>query len=405
MPRFPAQFPGSRPFWLLGVLMGQGTLGVHVFVPALPLIALDFGVSEGATRATISLYMSALAVGQLVVGPISDRVGRRPALFGALTLYILAGIAVVSAQSLGWLVAARVLQALGGAGGLVIARTVINDTSTGDKAAGQIAKLNATMLLASAIAPAIGAVFAQAFGWPAVGVLLTGIGIFALTTSGMILSETLPRDTVPTSAGETVRRYSALIGSPAFIVNVVGGSLCTATLFALLASAPFVFTGHFGRSVGETGYFNSVFIAGIILGSLIVNPALGRLGFRRLTITAALLGTVAGGVLLESILTGTLTLWLFLLCGFGFTLMAGIMGPLALTMAVTGAGPIKGSAAGFYGFIQFNIGAGAVWIAGIGSDTLLTSALTLAGSALLGLVIFTLKRSPVQETVPERNRR
>src|SRR5687768_3858746 len=115
----------ATPFWLLALFMGSGTLGMHIFVPALPLIAVGLAVDAPSTQLTISLYMAVLAAGQLVYGPLSDRFGRRPVLIAGLALFTAAGLGVALATSFASLLVARLLQAAGGCAGLVVARAIV----------------------------------------------------------------------------------------------------------------------------------------------------------------------------------------------------------------------------------------------------------------------------------------
>src|ERR1700722_12601522 len=117
------------PLWLLALFTFSGTLGMHIFVPALPNAALDLGAGTAAMQMTVSLYIFGLALGQLVYGPLSDRFGRRPMLMAGLALYTAAGFAAALAPSANALIAARLLQAFGGCAGLVLGRAIVRDTA------------------------------------------------------------------------------------------------------------------------------------------------------------------------------------------------------------------------------------------------------------------------------------
>src|SRR5271166_3759220 len=134
MNRHVAELPASSaiegprrhvPLWMLALFTLSGTLGMHIFVPALPSAAADLRSSPGALQLTISVYIAGLAIGQLVYGPVSDRFGRRPALIGGLLLFTIAGLAALLAQSVDALIVARLFQALGGCAGLILARAIV----------------------------------------------------------------------------------------------------------------------------------------------------------------------------------------------------------------------------------------------------------------------------------------
>lgn len=363
---------------------------MHVFVPALPLIAADFGVGIAATQATISLYMVSLAIGQVVIGPVSDRVGRRPVLLFGLSLYMVAGVAAAMAPSLSWLLAARMVQAFGGCAGLVLGRAIVHDTQRDSDAASTIAILNAVLLISPAIAPMIGLWLAHGFGWRAVPLLLSGLGTFALLGTALRLSETLTPE--PLALRELARRYRLLLTSPGFMAHVLGGSLTTTTLFTLLSTSPFILTGPLGRPLDEVGYYYAVFVLGIMVGSLAVNRLVKPLGFDNLILCATCLSALAGGSLLALVVMGKLTLGLFLAAGFLFTMMAGIMGPLALTKSVDDAGALKGSATGIYGLFQMSIGATCVTLASAGDNIAFGTAIVLSVAGSTSFAIFAISR-------------
>jgi len=380
----PGAAPPSRPFWLLALLIGSGTIGMHVFVPALPLISDEFGVDAGQAQLTISLYMVVIALGQLVYGPLSDRLGRRPVLIGALVLFTLSGIGAALASSFNALLLARLLQAAGGCAGLVLGRAVVHDTTRDQDAASTIAAVNAVLLISPLLSPILGIWLAETLGWRSVPVLLAVLG--AITVLGVwgALSETAE------TRGESFRRigarYLRLIGDRAFRWQVLAGSLTTTTMFTLLTSTPFVVIEVLKRPLSQAAWFYAVFIAALIVGNVSSSRVLRRLGWRRAFILCSLTGTVGGAILTLSALGGTLGAGSFLAGGVLYTLMAGTMAPLALTRAVGMAGPLRGSAAGLFGSSQFAFGALCVMVAGASADIALMSGLVMwlcAGSAAL----------------------
>lgn len=380
----------SQPFWLLTMLLGSGTLGIHVFAPALPLIAGDFRVDVAATQLTVSLYMFSLAIGQVVYGPISDRFGRRPVLIGGLIIYLCASLLAAVSSNLPMLLVARVLQAFGGCAGLVLGRAIVHDTFRGADAASKMAMLNAVLLLSPAVAPMIGIWLAEAFGWRSVPLLLTGIGMITLTATVLLLSETHGRHIEP--IGELAGKYARLLRSPGFLAHVVGGSFTTTSLFTLLTTSPFIVTGYLGRPLGEVGYFYGALIAGIISGSVIASRFVRRIGFENLIIWASGISAAAGLAMVTLAVTGNLTVATFLLSGFTFTTMAGIMGPLALTKSVSATEDLKGTATGVYGFSQMLLGAICVMVASAGSNISISTAAVLGFCGCAGFTIFAASR-------------
>ena len=153
-PPFRTQAGASLP--LLVAITMTGTVAMHIFVPALPDAAADLQASAFEAQLTITLYLCGLAGGQLVYGPISDRFGRRPVIIASLALYLVGFLLAIPAQSMGFLVFARVLQSLGGCGSLVIGRAMVRDISAGEDATRQLAVLTMAMSMTPALAPAVG---------------------------------------------------------------------------------------------------------------------------------------------------------------------------------------------------------------------------------------------------------
>ncbi|HUD60936.1 MAG TPA: MFS transporter, partial [Acetobacteraceae bacterium] len=174
---------GSRdraPFALIVAITACGTLGMHLIIPALPATAHALHVSPGAIQLTITLYLIGLAIGQLVYGPISDRLGRRPVLIGGLALFTFAGILTTAAPGAFTLVVARVLQSIGACAGLVLGRAIVRDSAAPDRAAAQLAMLTMVMSMAPAIAPVLGGYATAWFGWRAAFALLAIVGAVTL---------------------------------------------------------------------------------------------------------------------------------------------------------------------------------------------------------------------------------
>lgn len=147
--------------WLLVLVTLSGTLAMHIFVPALPLAGQAFGASSSAMQQTIALYVLGLALGQLVYGPVSDTLGRRPALLVGLSLYLCASVMALLAPNLECLVVARLLQALGGAAGITLGRTIVRDTSAPERVIKDLALLNLLTLVGPGLAPIVGAYLAD----------------------------------------------------------------------------------------------------------------------------------------------------------------------------------------------------------------------------------------------------
>lgn len=380
----------SRPFWLLALIIGSGSLGMHIFAPILPLIGQEFSIGIAETQQTISVYMFAFATGQLIYGPLSDRYGRRPVLLFGLVVFTLAGLLCTVVTSMEWLLVARMAQALGGCAGLVLGRAIVHDTTHGADAASTIGALNTLLLVSPAVAPVLGLWISEHTGWRAVPLILVGFGATAFIGTLLLISETAERKVEPVAA--TFLKYGRLLSSPPFMVQLFASALTTTTMFVVLSMSPFIVTGHLALPLKAAGSFYLVFIGGLVVGSVVASRLVRRFGFDNLILLAALAGTIGSLLHVGTYLSGRLDQTAFLVSGFLYTFMSGTTAPLALTRTIGLAPDMRGSATGLFGFAQIFAGAMAVSIASAGADVVLSTGIVMLGCSGLGLsIVFCLR--------------
>src|SRR3984893_12477561 len=170
--------PTSKVMLLLLVTMtGLAPISLYMLVPALPVLAVDFGRDISIAQMTVSLYMVGLACSQILMGPLSDRFGRRPVLLAGLGLMIAASAACIVAETLPQLIAARFLQALGGATGMVVSRAIIRDLYSRDRISSMISLVIAVMMIAQMLSPLTGGLLETAFRWRASFDLITAASL------------------------------------------------------------------------------------------------------------------------------------------------------------------------------------------------------------------------------------
>jgi MFS transporter, DHA1 family, multidrug resistance protein len=371
------------PLWLLALFTFSGTLGMHIFVPALPVAAKDLGAGIGAMQMTVSLYIFGLAVGQLVYGPLSDRFGRRPILMAGLVLYTTAGFAAAFAPGVNTLIVARLFQALGGCAGLVLARAIVRDTAAPRETARRLALMNLMVTVGPGVAPLVGGQLASAAGWRSIFFLLSALGVANLVFALRLLPETRP-SAAPTMAAALARDYWALLRSPAFLGYSIGGGCATTSLYAFLAAAPFIFEDQLHRPRSEVAICLAILVSGVWLGSMLASRLIATISLGRLLTGANALGTLAAFALLGVVLSGHLTVLSTIGAMFVFTIGVGIAAPAALTQAISVSPRVVGSASGLYGFTQMAVGALCTAIVGLGDDPALSAALVLTGASIVG---------------------
>jgi DHA1 family bicyclomycin/chloramphenicol resistance-like MFS transporter len=377
----------APPLWVLIAATASGTLALHILVPALPLMARDLGVSEGAVQQTVTVYVIGLALGQLVYGPLSDRFGRRPVLLAALTLYCLGGLAAALAGDIHYLIVARLVQALGGCGGLVLGRAILRDTSDADRAASRLALLNLVVAIGPAVAPVIGGYVALWFGWRVDLAAMALLGAFTLAATFMTLPETAASRGLVDSM---LARYGSLLRNQQFIGYAVGGACTTTSFYAYLTASPFIFVDQLHRPVQEVGLYYLLVFFGISLGSLLVNLLMRRLPARLLLRGANGLAVLGAATFFAAAVTDHLGVGVVVAAMLVVSVAAGVASPLAVTGAISVIPSAIGAASGLYGFIQMGFGALCTAIVGLWpGQAALTASTVLLAAMMLGQAALT----------------
>jgi DHA1 family bicyclomycin/chloramphenicol resistance-like MFS transporter len=385
----PAVAPGPvrAPLWLLALITFSGTLAMHIFVPALPLAAVDLGASAGSLQITVSVYIFGLAVGQLLYGPLSDRLGRRPTLMVGLFLYTLSGLAAAFAPTVRLLIVARLFQALGGCAGMVLGRAIVRDTALPAETARRLALMNLMVTIGPGVAPLIGGALAAIMGWRAIFIVLCAFGIVNLIFAWRLLPET-GGPALRHDVSAILRNYRKLFVSPAFLGYSIGGGCATTSMYAFVGAAPFIFVNQLHRPSHEVGIYLAIMVSGMWLGSVVASRLATRVVIGRLLVRANLLSFAAAAVFLGGVLSGYLTVPLTVISMFVFTFGVGTVAPAALAEAISVNPYVIGSASGLYGFTQMAVGAVCTALAGIGSDPALSAAIVLTAAGVVGQFSF-----------------
>lgn len=358
---------------------------MHLIIPALPATAQALRVSESAIQLTITLYLIGLAVGQVLYGPVSDRFGRRPVLIAGMAVFTLAGLATACAPGASLLIAARIVQALGGCAGLVLGRAIVRDAAPPDQAAGQLALLTLVMSMAPAIAPAMGG-YATAFaGWRASFAMLAAIGLLATLSTALFLPETLEPSSAPRSMLIPSLR---LLRSPAFCGFAIGGACTTTAFYAFMAASPFIFIDRLhqtDQTEQDVGLYYMLLMFGVATGGLLANRLAGRVRMAYMLRLANGVAFSGAAAFLVAFLSGRLSVAAVVGSIALFMVGAGLASPFAITAAVSVNPQAIGAASGLYGFVQMSYGAlCTVIVETWRPGSILTVAVILLASAVIG---------------------
>src|SRR4051794_20402412 len=276
---------------VLGFLTAIGPLTIDMYLPSLPTITAQLHASAAAVQLTLTGTLAGLALGQLLVGPLSDAVGRRAPLLAGVAVHILASILCVMAPNLAVLGTLRVLQGLGAAAASVVAMAIVRDLFTGLAAAKLFSRLMLVVGAAPILAPTLGGLVLRWTSWRGVFVVLALFGIAIITVAALFLPETLPAR-LRRNGGVvgTVRDYGRLFGDRPFVGLILVAGLSMAALFAYVAGSSFVFQEEYGLSQQQ---FGLVFGAGAV--GLITATQLNVRLLRRWTPSQILVTALAGG--------------------------------------------------------------------------------------------------------------
>ncbi|HJN04835.1 MAG TPA: multidrug effflux MFS transporter [Alphaproteobacteria bacterium] len=354
---------------LVGGLAASGPLSTDMYVPAMPSLTDDLGTSVGMVTLTLSLYLWAFALGQLVFGPVSDRFGRRPALLGGLTLYTAASVACALAPNIETLIAARSVQALGACSGQVLSRAIIRDLHEGTTGTRVLAHTTVIMGLSSMFAPVGGGYLTVWADWRAVFWALTGYGVIFGLVVAFGFKESLARpDVNAIQPLRMLRSFAYLIRNRTFSGYTFSLCFLFAMLYTFISSGPFVFIGIYGLAPQEFGLIFTAIASTFIVASLITGRISHRVGPRRIYGTA-ILATAAGGVALALAASGpyagVVTIvapMMVISCSMGFLM------PVAFATAMAPHPRMAGMASALIGALISGFGAAGGALAGWAFD-------------------------------------
>ncbi|TGG96034.1 Bcr/CflA family efflux MFS transporter [Natronospirillum operosum] len=385
---------------ILGLLSWIGPFAIDMYLPAMPTIAEDLNATVSASQWTLMSFFIAFGICQLFYGPASDVFGRKPPLYFGLGIFGLASLGCALAPSIEWLIAMRFVQGLGAAAVMSIPRAVIRDRYTGIEATRLMSTIMLVIAVSPMLAPLMGSAIIVPFGWRAVFLAVAMVTVMGLLLTGFALQETLaPADRSPFRFNTMMSAFGVLFRDTGFMGLTLIGGMGMASFFTFLATASFLYTGHYGLTPFQ---FSLAF-------------ALNALGFFTTSQIAANLGARFGSIpVVKWAVTGfaVAACLLFAVVSLGFDsfplLVAmlvvtfaflGLVVPTSMVLALDEHGPIAGTAAALGGTLQMMLGAIAIAVVSLifdGTPLMLTAAIAVCSLVAVTLSIMTLRGTPQQ---------
>lgn len=350
-------------------------VALNIILPALPDVAQALGVSTAEIQLSLTLYLFSLAIGQLICGPLADRFGRKPVLLVGIAIHFVGCLLGAFATDLTSLLVSRVLQALGGCTGMVLARTIMLDRFSRDQAAGKIGYITLSIALSQAIAPTLGGHINLQLGWQ----YLFHFSLLLSTVSWLIVlfmvPETAQQKTDSLRLTRVLKQYAEVVRAPNYLGYALSTTFIACAFYLFIGSAPYIVSQEMGGSSADFGNWFLLVSGGFMLGSFTAARLSARLGTQRMILLGHSLSLLAALAMLAALLGfGVHYLTLFLPMAL-FTIGRGFSQPNSQSAGISCSKGAPGTASGLMGFIQLLTGAlmaqvtpyimaaGTVWVA------------------------------------------
>jgi MFS transporter, DHA1 family, multidrug resistance protein len=378
---------------ILGGMTAVPPLTMDMYLPALPQVTESLHASAATVQLTLTGCLAGMALGQLVVGPMSDKWGRRRPLLIGLAVYVVATALCAFAPTVETLVAFRLVQGLAGAAGIVIARAVVRDLYDGMDMARFLSTLMLISGVAPIVAPLIGGQILQVTDWRGVFVVLTVVGVALAAVVWAKLPETLPPgERHDGGVGEALRSMRRLLADRAFSGYMIAGGFAFASLFAYIAASPFVIQEIYGASPQTFSVLFGINSVGLIaVGQLNGKVLVGRVDLDKVLAVGLVIVIAAATALLVMSLDVFGEVGLVPVAAALFVLMSamGITLPNTQALALMRTRHAAGSASALLGTTSFLVGAIASPLVGVaGEDTAVPMAVVQLAAALVALACF-----------------
>ncbi|GGB42061.1 Bcr/CflA family drug resistance efflux transporter [Roseibium aquae] len=377
----------------MAILIAISTISpvaMNIYMPSMSGMVETFDTTSGRVQLTMSLYFLSIGIAQLVLGPLSDRLGRRPVILGGMVMFVAGTILCLMAPTVEALIAARVLQAAGGATGLVLGRAIVRDLYGRDQAASMIGYVTMGMSVGPMVAPAIGGLLDEQFGWSGGFYLVLVLGVVVTFAAVFALPETHHNRTAGGGVSGIVTSYKAIGAERLFWGYALVSMFTSAIYFAILGGTPFIAAGVLDMTPPEIGFYFFFIAIGYMAGNFLSGRFAARIGIYRMILIGSVFPALGVGALVLFLATGLLTPLTF----FGPMVLIGLGNGLCLPSTISGAVSVRpdlaGAASGLSGSLQ--IGFGAVASAAVAwalSDTMYPDTVWPMAAVMVACVIAT----------------
>lgn len=345
------------PIAYFTVMSMVSPIALNIILPALPDAASELGVSTSEIQLSLTLYLLALAIGQLICGPLADRFGRRPILLSGIAIHFIGCLLGAFADDLSSLLTARVFQAVGGCTGMVLARTIMLDRYSRDQAAGKIGYITLSIAISQAIAPALGGHINIHLGWQ----YLFHFSLLLSTVSWLIvlfmIPETAKQTTESLRISRILNQYWSILKAPNYLGYALSTTFIACAFYLFIGSAPFIVHQEIRGNSADFGNWFLLVSLGFMLGSFNAATLSAKLGVQQMIKLGHSLSMLGAVTMLVSIYCfGMHYLTLFLPMAL-FTLGRGFSQPNSQSAGISCSQNSPSTASGLMGFIQLITGA------------------------------------------------
>ncbi len=378
--------------FLIVALTSVGPLSTDFYLPALPAIAQALGSDSGGAQLTLSAYMIGFGSGQLIIGPLSDRYGRRPVMMWGTLVFVLASAACALADTVETLVLARFVQALGACVGPVLGRAVVRDVYGPHEAARVLSHVSTATALAPLLAPVFGGWLSAQFGWRSTFIVLTGYGLALILLARVVLQETnLQPDLQAMHPRRMLANYATLLRDRRYLGALLVGCGAFTALFAFISGSAFVYIGIYRMSPEQMGIAFGANVTGYMISSTLSARYSRRVGSERMILFGTVLGSLAGLLMVGLNLAGVYSLAAVMGPMWLVTFAVGLVLPNSAALGLMDYPRMAGSAASMMGFAQMGLASGVGMVVGHKlSDSVLPLAYAVSGGMLFAWLVWLL---------------